>query len=147
MSAPALSLRGLTRRFAGVTAVDRLTFDVAPGELFGIVGPDGAGKTTTLRILAGTLALYLVVSHSADLVTWFGPDGILSVDTTMELNPTAPYDISRVRVSHSANRVSKAVLVSAVEALSALAVGASFTGSTVTVTVAVSVPPLPSEMV
>jgi ABC-2 type transport system ATP-binding protein len=51
----AISLRGLTRRFGELTAVDGLTFDVAPGELFGLVGPDGAGKTTTLRMLAGVL--------------------------------------------------------------------------------------------
>ncbi|HEY2824503.1 MAG TPA: ABC transporter ATP-binding protein [Gemmatimonadales bacterium] len=51
----AVSLRGLTRRFGSITAVDGLTFDVAPGELFGLVGPDGAGKTTTLRMLAGVL--------------------------------------------------------------------------------------------
>jgi len=50
-----VSLHGLTRRFADLTAVDGLTFDVAPGELFGIVGPDGAGKTTTMRMLAGIL--------------------------------------------------------------------------------------------
>jgi ABC-2 type transport system ATP-binding protein len=52
---PALSLRGLTRRFGADVAVDALTFDVARGELFGLVGPDGAGKTTTLRMLAGVL--------------------------------------------------------------------------------------------
>lgn len=52
---PAVSLHGLTRDFGEVRAVDGLTFDVAPGELFGIVGPDGAGKTTTLRMLAGVL--------------------------------------------------------------------------------------------
>lgn len=51
----ALSLRNLTRRFGDLVAVDGLTFDVAPGELFGLVGPDGAGKTTTLRMLAGVL--------------------------------------------------------------------------------------------
>lgn len=52
---PALSVRGLTRRFGALTAVDGLSFDVARGELFGLVGPDGAGKTTTLRMLAGVL--------------------------------------------------------------------------------------------
>lgn len=51
----ALSLRNLTRRFGDLLAVEGLTFDVAPGELFGLVGPDGAGKTTTLRMLAGVL--------------------------------------------------------------------------------------------
>ncbi len=54
-SEPAVSLDALTRDFGQVRAVAGLTFDVAPGELFGIVGPDGAGKTTTLRMLAGVL--------------------------------------------------------------------------------------------
>ncbi|HEY7728984.1 MAG TPA: ABC transporter ATP-binding protein [Candidatus Eisenbacteria bacterium] len=53
--APAVDVRGLTRRFGPVVAVDAISFSVAPGELFGLVGPDGAGKTTTLRMLAGVL--------------------------------------------------------------------------------------------
>jgi ABC-2 type transport system ATP-binding protein len=51
----AVSVRGLSRSFGGTPAVDGLTFDVEAGQLFGIVGPDGAGKTTTLRMLAGVL--------------------------------------------------------------------------------------------
>lgn len=53
--AHAIEVRDLSRHFGDTIAVDRVTFDVAPGELFGIVGPDGAGKTTTLRMLAGVL--------------------------------------------------------------------------------------------
>ena len=45
----------LTMKFPGVVAVDHLSFDVKPGEIFGLVGPDGAGKTTTMRMLAGVL--------------------------------------------------------------------------------------------
>ena len=52
---PAVELRSATRRFGSVTAVDRLSLAVAPGEVFGLVGPDGAGKTTTLRMLSGLL--------------------------------------------------------------------------------------------
>ncbi|HJT19288.1 MAG TPA: ABC transporter ATP-binding protein [Nitrospira sp.] len=51
-----VSTSGLTKRFPGITAVDRLTFEAHAGEIFGLVGPDGAGKTTALRLLAGVLA-------------------------------------------------------------------------------------------
>jgi ABC-2 type transport system ATP-binding protein len=46
---------GLSRRFGETEAVRELSFSVEAGALFGIVGPDGAGKTTTLRMLAGVL--------------------------------------------------------------------------------------------
>jgi ABC-2 type transport system ATP-binding protein len=51
----AIAISDLTKRFPGVLAVDRLCFEVHPGEIFGLVGPDGAGKTTTVRMLAGVL--------------------------------------------------------------------------------------------
>src|SRR5260221_724651 len=50
-----VSARGLTRSFGPVTAVRAVDLDVAGGEIFGLVGPDGAGKTTIMRMLAGVL--------------------------------------------------------------------------------------------
>jgi ABC-2 type transport system ATP-binding protein len=47
--------RDLTRRFDALTAVDHLNLEIPRGEIFGLVGPDGAGKTTTLRMLCGLL--------------------------------------------------------------------------------------------
>ena len=76
MSADAVVLRALSRSFGDVAAVRRLDFTVRRGELFGIVGPDGAGKTTTLRMLAGVLppssgdAEVLGISVAAD------PEGV-----------------------------------------------------------------------
>lgn len=52
---PVIVADGLTKSFPGVRAVDALSFDVRAGEIFGLVGPDGAGKTTTLRMLAGIM--------------------------------------------------------------------------------------------
>ena len=52
----AIACEGLTKSFPDVRAVDALSFDVRAGEIFGLVGPDGAGKTTTLRMLAGIMA-------------------------------------------------------------------------------------------
>jgi len=49
--------RGLRRSFAGKRALDDLSFTVGPGELYGLVGADGAGKTTAIRALAGLVAL------------------------------------------------------------------------------------------
>lgn len=45
----------LTRRYGTLTAVEDASFDVRRGEMFGVIGPDGAGKTTTLRVLLGLL--------------------------------------------------------------------------------------------
>jgi putative spermidine/putrescine transport system ATP-binding protein len=51
--APAIRLRGLTKSFGSVTAVDALDLDIQPGEFFSMLGPSGSGKTTVLRLIAG----------------------------------------------------------------------------------------------
>jgi ABC-2 type transport system ATP-binding protein len=51
----AISTRALTRRFGAVTAVDHLDLEVASGQIFGFLGPNAAGKTTTIRMLTGIL--------------------------------------------------------------------------------------------
>jgi ABC-2 type transport system ATP-binding protein len=50
-----IQCEGLTKQFGTVTAVDHLDLAINEGEIFGLVGPDGAGKTTTLRLLTGIL--------------------------------------------------------------------------------------------
>jgi len=54
---PIIETKNLKRDFKSTTAVNELSLSIAAGELFGLVGPDGAGKTTTLRLLAGLLGV------------------------------------------------------------------------------------------
>src|SRR5512139_225143 len=51
----AIVVEDLTRKFGAFVAVDRLSFDVKPGEIFGFLGSNGAGKSTTIRMLCGLL--------------------------------------------------------------------------------------------
>ena len=51
----ALGLDNVVKRYGPVTALNGLSFDVRQGEMFGLIGPDGAGKTTTIRLLCGLL--------------------------------------------------------------------------------------------
>ena len=53
---PAVSVASLTKQFDSFTAVDGITFTVGRGDIFGFLGPNGSGKTTTIRILLGLLA-------------------------------------------------------------------------------------------
>jgi ABC-2 type transport system ATP-binding protein len=77
-----IKARQLTRTFGQLVAVDGLSFEVNEGELFGIVGPDGAGKTTTLRMLAGVLR---PTSGDAAL------DGVSVVDRAEEVKHQLAY--------------------------------------------------------
>jgi ABC-2 type transport system ATP-binding protein len=70
--------RGLTRRFGPITAVRDLTLKIAAGEVFGLLGPNGSGKTTTIRMLCGLIA------PSAGTATVAGIDVIESPDRVKE---------------------------------------------------------------
>jgi ABC-2 type transport system ATP-binding protein len=61
-----LELRGLTKRYGEIVALDGLTFSVGEGQMFGFVGPNGAGKTTAMRIVLG------VLEPDAGSVLWQG---------------------------------------------------------------------------
>ncbi len=72
----AIVAEGLTKSFPGVRAVDSLSFEVRAGEIFGLVGPDGAGKTTTLRMLAGIMAPDSGSASIAGISVVQDPEGI-----------------------------------------------------------------------
>ena len=52
---PAIRVQSLRKNYGAIQAVRGISMDVAPGEIFGLIGPDGAGKTTTFQILAGVM--------------------------------------------------------------------------------------------
>jgi len=53
---PVIRVVELTKKFGNFTAVDRVSFDIMPGEIFGFLGPNGAGKTTAIKMLCGILS-------------------------------------------------------------------------------------------
>ncbi|MFK7876028.1 MAG: ABC transporter ATP-binding protein [Paracoccaceae bacterium] len=57
MATPVLSLRGVTKRFGGLVAVNSMDFDVNEREVVGLLGPNGSGKSTTLNLVSGALPL------------------------------------------------------------------------------------------
>jgi ABC-2 type transport system ATP-binding protein len=69
-----VAIKGLTKRFGALVAVDNIFFDIDRGEMLGIVGPDGAGKTTTIRMLCG------VVKPDAGTATVLGYDLLSNID-------------------------------------------------------------------
>lgn len=78
-TSPAILVSSLSKHFGGVRAVDRLSFEVYAGEIFGLVGPDGAGKTTTLRMLAGVMSADSGLARIAGCDVVRDPEGAKSL--------------------------------------------------------------------
>jgi ABC-2 type transport system ATP-binding protein len=72
----AITTTNLTRSFGSVRAVDGLNLTVPSGRIYGLVGPDGAGKTTTLRILCGALLADSGTAHVAGVDVGRDPEGV-----------------------------------------------------------------------
>jgi branched-chain amino acid transport system ATP-binding protein len=70
VSAAAVEVRGLSKRFGGVHAVEDVTMTVDAGEVRGVIGPNGAGKTTLLNIMSG------LMRPSAGRIAFFGEDAV-----------------------------------------------------------------------
>jgi ABC-2 type transport system ATP-binding protein len=97
---PAIHIEDLTRRFGDNIAVNRLSFEVAPGEVFGLLGHNGAGKTTTIRLLNGVLD----ASEGQARVLGFDPvgqgselrrrTGVLTENPSLDENLTARENLS-----------------------------------------------------
>ncbi|MEY9202834.1 ATP-binding cassette domain-containing protein [Bradyrhizobium elkanii] len=63
-----LDVKSLTKRFGGLTAVSNVAFGIERGEIIGIFGPNGSGKTTTLSLIAG------ILKPTSGVILWKGND-------------------------------------------------------------------------
>jgi branched-chain amino acid transport system ATP-binding protein len=52
---PTMSVKGVSKRFGGLVAVDNMSFEIARNEMLGLIGPNGSGKTTMLNLISGAL--------------------------------------------------------------------------------------------
>jgi ABC-2 type transport system ATP-binding protein len=75
---PVVEVHSIVRRFAKITAVDDISFEIRPGEIFGILGPNGSGKTTTIRILCGLLQPTSGTARVAGIDVVRDPDAVKS---------------------------------------------------------------------
>ena len=73
---PMVEVAGLVRRYGDLTAADDVSFTVERGEMFGLIGPDGAGKTTTLRVILGLLAPHSGRVRTCGLDPWNETDAL-----------------------------------------------------------------------
>src|ERR1700727_2535629 len=98
-SGPALSVKGLTKRFGDRVAFQDVSFDIGYGEVFGFLGPNGAGKTTTVRTL-GTL-----IAPTSGSATVAGipltPENGVEIRQRVSIMPEAPGLYLRLTVAEN----------------------------------------------
>jgi branched-chain amino acid transport system ATP-binding protein len=88
---PLLSVHGLTRRFGGVVALDGLSFELEPGRILGLIGPNGSGKTTFFNVLTGVYR-----AHAGELRFAGRPVTNLTPQAISELGITRTFQRSRL---------------------------------------------------
>ena len=89
--AAALSVRDVSKAFSGLVAVDTLSFDLAAGEILGLIGPNGSGKTTMINLVSGALKL------SAGQISFHGRDiGGARANAIARLGVVRTFQIVRV---------------------------------------------------
>ena len=95
---PLLSVRGVTKSFGALTAVNNLSFDVVPGEILGIGGPNGAGKTTLFEVISGLnpATAGSIVFDGSD-ITHAAPEAICHAGIARTFQLNAGFDSMSVR--------------------------------------------------
>jgi branched-chain amino acid transport system permease protein len=88
--AGSLEIRGVTKRFGGLTVLREVSFDVRPGEIVGLIGPNGAGKTTLFNIATGFLVPTIgEVRYGGERVSGRSPAGIAALGITRTFQITS----------------------------------------------------------
>jgi branched-chain amino acid transport system ATP-binding protein len=90
-TSPLLSVRGVTRRFGGVLALDGLSFDLEAGRILGLIGPNGSGKTTFFNVLTG-----ITRAHGGEIRFGGRPITNLAPQAICELGITRTFQRSRL---------------------------------------------------
>ena len=95
----AIEVKGITKRYGGLTAVNQVSFAIEEGEIFGLLGPNGAGKTTTLEMIEGLRKPDSGSIQICNLDVALKPDKVKEI-IGVQLQSTSLYDRIKVGVGN-----------------------------------------------